>query len=231
MAADLGAGACPPPALAAELQRLGSPRLALGGQSQDFTSPVPASGAPSNWETLTTYSLPAPFWSQLHCLLGATNEPLTVGLNARIGQLGWAEAMVAGAQQAATAGAAVLDRQRARPLLPARTTSRSPSPSRAKKRKEVALYLQAAGYLRAALGSEAADRPRTRQPRPLAGRAPGRARDARTRRPSACTATRSRSAAPNAKRPSTACSRAASATPRGGSPGSSPTRARRARRP
>ena len=152
IAADLGAGSCPPPALAAELQRLGSPRLALGGNSQDFTSPAPAPGVPASWETLTTYSLPAAFWSQLHCLLSATREPLAVGLNARIGQLSWAEAMVAGAQQAATAGLQFsIGNEPDLYYLPNYLSLAKPQPG--EEGKEVGLYLQLAGYLRKALGS------------------------------------------------------------------------------
>jgi hypothetical protein len=154
MAADLGSGACPPPALAAELQRLGSPRLSLGGDSQDFTSPMPSSGAPANWETLTTYSLPATFWSQLHCLLSATNEPLNVGLNARIGQLSWAEAMVAGAQQAATAPVQFsIGNEPDLYYLPNYLSLAKSQPG--EEGKEVSLYLQAASYLRPAIGSHA----------------------------------------------------------------------------
>ncbi len=105
MAADLGSGPCPPAALTAELLRLGSPPLALAGASQDETAPAGALGAtPGSWETATLYSLPAAFWSQLHCLLSATADPLTVGINLRSGQLSWAAQMVAGAQSAATAG-------------------------------------------------------------------------------------------------------------------------------
>ncbi len=105
MAAELGAGGCPSPALVAELQRLGSPPLQLAGQSQDFTVPAAAAPpVPQSWEELTAYPLPAEFWARLHCLLSATHEPLTVGLNTRIGQLAWAEQMVAGATSAATAG-------------------------------------------------------------------------------------------------------------------------------
>ena len=153
MAADLGAGPCPPPALAAELLRLGSPRLALGGQSQDFTSPAPASGVPSSWETLTTYSLPAQFFSQLHCLLSATREPLTVGLNVRDGQLAWAEAMVAGAQQAATAGLQFsLGNEPDLYYLPNLVSLAKVQPG--EEAKEVALYEQVTGYLRQALGSQ-----------------------------------------------------------------------------
>ena len=105
MAADLGSGECPPPALVTELLRLGSPPLELAGVSQDLTAPAGAlSGAPPSWEAATLYSLPAGFWSQLHCLLGATKDPLTVGLNLRGGQLSWASQMVAAAQGAATNG-------------------------------------------------------------------------------------------------------------------------------
>ena len=105
MAQDLGAGACPPPALVSELQALGSPPLALAGDSQDLTAPSGAlSGAPASWETATLYSLPSAFWSQLDCLLSATRDPLTVGLNAKMGEPSWAAQMVAGAQSAATNG-------------------------------------------------------------------------------------------------------------------------------
>jgi hypothetical protein len=105
MAQDLGAGPCPPPALATELVRLGSPPLSLAGDSQDMTVPSGAlSGPPASWEAATLFTLPAAFWSQLHCLLSASNDPLTVGLNAKTGQLAWAQQMVAGAQSAATNG-------------------------------------------------------------------------------------------------------------------------------
>ena len=105
MAADLGSGACPPPALASELERLGSPPIELAGQSQDFTAPSEATAVtPSSWEGLSLFALPSAFWSQLHCLLSATKDPLTVGLNARIGLPSWAAQMVAGAQSAATNG-------------------------------------------------------------------------------------------------------------------------------
>jgi hypothetical protein len=104
MAADLGNGECPPPALTAELQRLGSPPLQLAGQSQDFTVPAAAAPPPEGWETLTYYPLAAAFWPRLHCLLSATHEPLTVGLNVRTGELSWAQQMVAGANSAASSG-------------------------------------------------------------------------------------------------------------------------------
>jgi hypothetical protein len=105
MAQDLGVGACPPSALVTELQQLGSPPLALAGVSQDMTVPSGVLPSPSDsWEAATLYALPASFWNQLHCLLSDTHDPLTVGLNARSGQLAWATQMVAGAQSAATNG-------------------------------------------------------------------------------------------------------------------------------
>ncbi len=105
MAQDLGSGACPPPALVTELQQLGSPPLALAGDSQDETVPSGVLASPSqSWEAATLYTLPATFWSQLHCLLSTTKDSLTVGLNARTGQVSWASQMVAGAQSAATNG-------------------------------------------------------------------------------------------------------------------------------
>jgi len=105
MAQDLGSGPCPPPALVAALQQLGSPPLSLAGASQDLTVPSGVlSSLPASWETATLYTLPADFWSQLHCLLSATRDPLTVGLNARSGAPSWATQMVAGAQSAATNG-------------------------------------------------------------------------------------------------------------------------------
>ena len=107
MARDLGTGACAPPALISELQQLGSPPLALAGDSQDETAPSGALSGPSqSWEAATLYTLPASFWTQLHCLLASSPDPLTVGLNARTGQLSWATQMVAGAQSAATNGLA-----------------------------------------------------------------------------------------------------------------------------
>jgi hypothetical protein len=105
MAQDLGTGACPPPALVAALRQLGSPPLALAGESQDLTAPPGAlTGVAPSWETATLYELPAPFWSQLHCLLSGAGDPLSVGLNLRKGVPSWAAQMVAGAQSAATNG-------------------------------------------------------------------------------------------------------------------------------
>jgi hypothetical protein len=104
MAQDLGTGACPPPALTAELRRLGSPPLALAGESQDLTVPAAALPTPPSWETATLYPLPATFWGQLHCLLSGTGDPLDAGLNLRKGIPSWAALMAAGAQSAATNG-------------------------------------------------------------------------------------------------------------------------------
>jgi hypothetical protein len=105
MAAAMGSEACPPRALFAELLRLGSPPLELGGATQDLTAPSEAlTGPPTSWEAAKLYPLPASFWGQLHCLLEATKDPLTVGLNMRTGNVGWAALMAAGAQSAATNG-------------------------------------------------------------------------------------------------------------------------------
>ncbi len=101
MAADLGSGPCPPPALVSMLQALGSPPISLAGDSQDLTAPPGALSAnPNSWEAATLYPLPGAFWSQMHCLLAATHDPLTVGLNAKTDQPGWAAQMVSGAQSA-----------------------------------------------------------------------------------------------------------------------------------
>jgi hypothetical protein len=105
LAHALGTGACPPPAVVAAFSTLGSAPLALAGDSQDMTVPSGAlAGSPPSWETATLYTLPASFWSQLHCLLTATKAPLTVGINAKTGELAWASQMVAGAQTAAING-------------------------------------------------------------------------------------------------------------------------------
>jgi hypothetical protein len=104
MAQDLGTGSCPPPALTAELRRLGSPPLALAGESQDLTVPAEAVPSPPSWESATLYPLPPPFWGQMHCLLTGAGDPLDAGLNLRKGVPAWAALMVAGAQSAATNG-------------------------------------------------------------------------------------------------------------------------------
>jgi hypothetical protein len=154
LAADLGSGPCPPPALVAELTRLGSPPLALGGASQDLTAPTGAlPGSPSSWETSTLYTLTAPFWSQLHCLLSATREPLTVGINAKTGAPAWAGQIVAGAQAAATNGLEFsLGNEPDRYVLP-----NYPSlGERFSEQEDIAaenIYLQLAGSLQQATGS------------------------------------------------------------------------------
>jgi len=151
LAQDLGAGPCPPPALAAELVALGSPPLSIAGDSQDMTAPSGAlTGAPSSWETATLYSLPAGFWSQLHCLLSASGDPLTVGLNAKSGQLAWAQQMVAGAQSAATAGLSFsLGNEPDLYYLP--NYSSLAKPQADEEAAAVNLYLQVASYLQPAL--------------------------------------------------------------------------------
>jgi hypothetical protein len=105
LASYLGSGPCPPPTLTAVLRALGSPPLRIGGNSQDMTAPAGAlAGVPVDWEDAILYSLPANFWSTLHCLLTGSPDLLEVGLNAKNGGLPWAQAMVAGADSAATAG-------------------------------------------------------------------------------------------------------------------------------
>jgi hypothetical protein len=153
MAAALGAAECPPPALTAELQRLGSPPLQLAGQSQDFT--VPAASAPSSpesWEELTLYPLATQFWSRLHCLLSATHEPLTAGLNVRIGRQAWAEQIVAGATSAATNGVGFsLGNEPDLYYLPNYNSLGKPLVG--EEAAAVSLYLQAAGAMRPPVGA------------------------------------------------------------------------------
>src|ERR1700727_3797405 len=105
MAAPLGTGACPPSALLSTLRELGSPPISLAGQSQDMTAPPGAqTSGLANWESATTYPLAAQFWSQMRCLLSASPDPITVGLDARAGQLSWAQQMVGEANSTADAG-------------------------------------------------------------------------------------------------------------------------------
>jgi hypothetical protein len=152
MALDLGAGACPPPALVTALQQLGSPPLSLAGNSQDMTAPSGAQSAPaSSWEAATMYPLPASFWTQLHCLLSATGEPLTVGLNLRTGETTWAQQMVAGAQSAATGGLDFsLGNEPDLYRLPNYSSLDMPLPD--EEALQVSLYLQLAGALEQTLG-------------------------------------------------------------------------------
>lgn len=155
MVADLGAGACPPPALTDELLRLGSPPLQLAGVSQDMTAPSGAlTGQPTSWETATRYSLPPAFWTQLHCLLSATRDPLTVGLNMRSGNLAWATQMAAGAQSAATNGLTFsLGNEPDLYGLPNYSSLDKPLPGA--EGAEASLYLQLAAYLRPAVDGAA----------------------------------------------------------------------------
>jgi hypothetical protein len=173
MAAALGGEACPPPALTAELQRLGSPPIQLGGQSQDFTAPSGAGASvPSSWESLTSYTLPAAFWGRLHCLLAAAGGPLTVGLNARAGQLAWAQQMVAEARAAATDGVSFsLGNEPDLYYLP--NFGALDKPQAAEEATAAGLYLKVAGYLEQAVGEAAVIGPETSGPSRWRGALPG----------------------------------------------------------
>jgi hypothetical protein len=155
MALALGAGSCAPSALIAALQQLGSPPLSLAGDSQDMTVPSGALGStPSTWETATLYQLPTSFWSQLHCLLSATHDPLTVGLNVKTGPPGWAQQIVAGAQSAATNGVNFsLGNEPDLYLLPNYAALDEPQPN--EEATHVALYLQLASAVEQTLGGAA----------------------------------------------------------------------------
>jgi hypothetical protein len=152
MAQDLGTGPCPPPALVAELRALGSPPLALSGDSQDLTAPPGVlPNPPPSWETATLYTLPATFWSQLHCLLSSTPDPLDVGLNLHTGAPAWAAQMFAGAQSAATNGLEFsLGNEPDLYFLPNYQSLAKALPN--KEVAEVNLYLQLAGALQQTLG-------------------------------------------------------------------------------
>ncbi len=152
MAQDLGAGPCPPPALTTELLQLGSPPLALAGDSQDMTVPSEAlSGLPISWQTATLYPLPTSFWSQLHCLLSATKDPLTAGINVKTGELAWAQQMAAGAAGAATNGLDFsLGNEPDLYNLP--NYASLAKPLTGEEAAAVQLYLQIATYMQQALG-------------------------------------------------------------------------------
>jgi hypothetical protein len=154
LAEDLGTGACPPPALVSEIERLGSPPLAIAGSTQDLTAPDGAlTGARASWETSVMYSLPAGFWTQLHCLLTATKDPLTVGINAKTGQLGWATQIVAGAEAAATNGLSFsLGNEPDLYVLP-NYPDLGAKLSEQEDLEAIKLYLQLAGELRPAIGT------------------------------------------------------------------------------
>lgn len=165
MAQDLGAGSCPPPALVAELQKLGSPPLALAGDSQDATVPSGATPTPpTSWETATLYTLPAGFWGQLQCLLSAAKDPLTVGLNARTGNLSWAQQMVAGAQSAAAGGPLTFSLGNEPDLyyLPNYASLDKPLPE--EEAAAVNAYLQIAAYLQPTLAGAGAVGPELARP-------------------------------------------------------------------
>jgi hypothetical protein len=101
----MGTATCPPPAIGAELLRLGSPPLQIGGNSQDLTIPNGALVGPqASWDRSTLYTLPVSFWSQLHCLLSTTKEPLTAGINLKSGEAAWAAQMATAAVTAGTNG-------------------------------------------------------------------------------------------------------------------------------
>jgi hypothetical protein len=152
MAAALGAGACPPPALVSALAELGSPPLSLAGDSQDMTVPSGALAGPAgSWETATLYTLPASFWTQLHCLLSQSHDPLTVGLNLKTGQPSWAAQIVAGAQSAATNGLDFsLGNEPDLYVLP--NYAALDHPQAGEEAAQVGLYLQLSGALEQTLG-------------------------------------------------------------------------------
>jgi hypothetical protein len=164
MALDLAGGGCPPPALTAELLRLGSPPLELAGVSQDLTAPDGAIvGAPTSWETASLYQLPSAFWSGLRCMLSTAKSPLTVGLNMRTGNLAWASQMAAKAQLAATAGLGFsLGNEPDLYGLPNLYSLDKPQPN--EEAATASLYLQLAGYLRPAIGAAPVVGPELSQP-------------------------------------------------------------------
>ncbi len=172
MAQDLGTGPCPAPALVSALQALGSPPLQLAGDSQDLSAPAGAlSGQQDSWETATLYRLPANFWSQLHCLLTATKEPLTVGLDAKTGQPGWASQMVADAAGAATNGLSFsLGNEPDLYDLPNYSSLSRPVPD--EESAAVSTYLQVAGWLRQAVGSAPVVGPELARPASWRGELP-----------------------------------------------------------
>jgi len=153
MAYALGSEACPPAALDAELEKLASPPIELAGVSQDETAPTGTlPNPPTSWQTATAFPLPPSFWSQLHCLLTATRDPLTVGLNLRTGNLAWATQMVKEATEAATNGVSFsLGNEPDLYGVPNYSSLAKPLPG-----EELAatnLYLKLAEYLRPAIGT------------------------------------------------------------------------------
>ncbi len=153
MAADLATSACPSPALLAQLRALGSPPLALAGESQDLTIPNGvAPNPPMSWESAALYPLPANFWSQLHCLLSAAGDQLTAGIDAKTGNLAWAQQMVAAASGAASAGVAFsLGNEPDLYYLPNYSSLARPQAN--EEAAAVNLYLRVATYLQQAVGA------------------------------------------------------------------------------
>ena len=94
LAADLGAGPCPPPAFVAALRALGSPTIRIGGDSEDETAPAGTPAFPG------VSDLPSTFWTTLACLEHETGEAFVVGLNVASGVPDWAATMAAAARAA-----------------------------------------------------------------------------------------------------------------------------------
>ena len=154
LAAAMGGGGCPPPTLAAELARLGSPPLQVGGVSQDETAPPGTLTQPAtSWQTATLYSLPAGFWGQLHCLLSSTHEPLTIGLNMRTGNLAWATQMATEARTAAVNGLS-FSLANEPDLYELPNYAALDKPIAGEEAADTSLYEQLGQYLKPAAGSE-----------------------------------------------------------------------------
>ena len=92
LAGELGAGRCPPAALARAIRGLGSPALRIGGDSQDETAPA---GAPPH---AGASDLPRGFWARLGCLERETAIPIVVGLNLASAEPSWAARIAAAAR-------------------------------------------------------------------------------------------------------------------------------------
>jgi hypothetical protein len=153
MSQQLGKGVCPPPTLVAELARLGSPPLQLGGLSQDHTVPPGAAPQPAgNWEQGTLYPLTTGFWSRLHCLLSNTKEPLTVGLNLQNGTPQWAAQMASEAEAVAASGLSFsFGNEPDRYKLP--NWAALDKPFAGEEAAAAGLYMQLANGLRPSIGS------------------------------------------------------------------------------
>ena len=92
LAGELGAGRCPPPALARAIRGLREPALRIGGDSQDQTAPA---GSPPH---AGASDLPRGFWTRLGCLERETAIPVIVGLNLASGEPSWAASLAADAR-------------------------------------------------------------------------------------------------------------------------------------